>query len=640
MMDTSAKKTDSELQILLVYLKSTHYSDWNPLSIEALAGHIIGVSKSKVKVILFEIDSLKQTEEFSEQIERSNIIGFSISPYTLGLYKDILGKIDFTNKVILLGNQLPTYFPDKCLRLTAENSNANTNSIIVVCGEGEKTLEKIIYNYKDGMIIDKESINNICYIEGDQIKKNKISLEDIKGLEYPPAYRFSNKKNMQMQLSRGCPWGNCIYCTRKSHRLGNKWESFSEDRILKDLNEVILNKGATNIEFCDDEFFGGTEKIFIDRAYKIAEHIDTLSKIKGQKVIYRVFTRPDFIAGHIKSREPIKQLLFYMKTTGLTRICMGIESGCNTQLRRYNRGLNVDTIKEAMKTLREVGIELDCGFILFDPELKLEEIIENVNFYREMNLVESNQWFWRPLVANIGSTIGNKIYQKTKQCDFESMSVKYNFEDAVISELHSIIDAKSEESRGLFFTLKQISKKDYNYEDKTKYNYVAHELVKKNGMIYVDMLEQITLLIIKARNESEKWIDFAINNCFETHDIYNEVSNDNGEILRSKENTIIEHVNNICNIEKDKNQKLYGSFKKENGYDFSNVDLLVKRDKIFNDLKDNMLRTINIADMSINTLVEDIKVKCLLELFEERDKQVLLDNIQQFENNKKEKTYE
>jgi len=506
------------MRILLVYLRSPkHYSIWNPLSIEALIGHLRGALKG-IEVDGLDLVSKNDMQYLFDIYIKYDVIGFSISSYTLDAYKDIIANMVLREKVVILGNQLPTYLPHDIFNVTLEYSDVLSNNVFISIGEGELCLctlvEKFLHNETD-----YSNIPNLAFEKEGKFVITEKKTVDLAQLIYPPHY--INEKNevdvIQMQLSRGCYWGNCSFCTRLSFRGGRRWSSFPMKRIKEDLFHAIINLGVKSIEFCDDEFFGGRTKDKLERVKEIGSYIKELASSRDAEVKFRIFTRPDFIYMYARDVEnnEVKETIKFLKSCGLSRIYMGLESGCDSQLKRYNRGVNDEVCRNAIKTLINIDMNYDSGFILFDPGLKLNEICENIDFYRRNNLIETNQWFWRPMVANVGSKIGDELISHGKKYDLDSMSVEYEYDDELIKHIYNVIDFMSKQTKEIFYALKSISKKDYDYSDSTKYNYHAHEYVKENGMIYVDLLDNLAKSFMETRERVNSLVDRVLRSCEE-----------------------------------------------------------------------------------------------------------------------------
>lgn len=512
-------------KILLVYFRSEQfYSIMNPLSIEALIGHLQGVFKGNIEIEYQDIHSESEMLKLRSILDSHeyNLIGFSLMSYTSEIFINSIKDIDFKRALIVLGNQLATYSAEFLLKKAIETGNIKSDRILSIKGEGELVLEKIIYQMlqsTDGYALHNiNKIPNIVYYDHLlNIKETLHQEPELCNLTFPPHYLYTDIPFIQMQLSRGCYWGNCSFCTRKSFRMGKRWESFPLERIERDLSFVICKTQANVIEFCDDEFFGGNSDHHIDRCNKIIDFIENACSSSGKKIIFRLFTRPDFIytPDNEDKNQKIRHLLVRLKKAGLIRIYIGIESGSETQLKRYNRGLSKNVIQNALNVLDELNIKYDGGFIMFDKELSIDEMLENIKFYKDINLIESNQWIWRPMVANLGSDIGNKLYSNGSgsKISYDTMEIKYEYDDTIVHHIQKIIDFKSAETRDFFYALKVISKEDYDYANETSFNTIAHNFVKKNGEIYVQFLEDMANLVKKLDHDIMDLVDICEQEC-------------------------------------------------------------------------------------------------------------------------------
>ncbi|MBN1961074.1 MAG: radical SAM protein [Deltaproteobacteria bacterium] len=503
------------MKILFIALNSpSHLSIWNYLSIEALIGHINGIYSDKdIQCSTLYCNSNKDVKKIIKEINsgKYKLIGFSIQSYTLDFFNKIIKKLKHTNSIFLFGNQLPTYFPKEILQIVLSNTRISYNQAFCVMGEGEKTIADVIdlILYKILNIDNLKTINNIVYYNGNSFNDKTVKkvAPILSKLPYPPQYdllKINKNSSVQMQLSRGCGHAKCSYCTRFSFRHYKKWESFSIERIEKDLKNIILNLKCKIIEFSDDEFFGGTEKVHIQRLNKILDIIENT----GEKISYRLFIRPDSIykKGNPNNHE-IERILKRMKKTGLERIYIGIESGSCSQLKRYNRGLDKDVIIKSIEILQKLNIPFDCGFILFDPKLNLDELIESAEFYLKYNLIKGNQWFWRSLIINKGSFWGEDLAAfKIKKFNLNSMSYDYEIEDPQVRYIMNIARSKSKTTSVLFYALKQITKRNFSCDNENEVS-VAKELVEKNGIIYVQLIRELG---ISLKNNNRKNLKKAI----------------------------------------------------------------------------------------------------------------------------------
>jgi radical SAM superfamily enzyme YgiQ (UPF0313 family) len=77
-------------------------------------------------------------------------------------------------------------------------------------------------------------------------------------------------------------------------------------------------------------------------------------------------------------------LLGRLKKCGLAFIGSGIESGNEEGLRTFNKRFSVDDVFRAVGILDELGIDLEYGFMMFDPFSSFQSIRANVAFLQKL----------------------------------------------------------------------------------------------------------------------------------------------------------------------------------------------------------------------------------------------------------------
>jgi hypothetical protein len=507
-------------RILLVQISSPeHYSLWNALSIETLAGQLRGVFKEGVTV---DLGRIRKSDDIAKTIRTIE----SFQPHIIGVSPE-LGSLKWTDRLltqiyeiisrfpekplIVFGNKLATYHPNYFVERYQDS--------IVVIGEGEESLCGLVEHVRGRRLL--ENVPNLVY----QIEKNKIHKTDprpvnYKRLVFPPAIDLikpSRKRpsNVLVQSSRGCSWSGCSYCTVHSFHGNPRWTGLPIPRVLTNIKQLV-EKGVSEFEFADDDFIGGRSKSNIERAYRLADGLAKLDK----QITFRAFFMPHeiFIRGQEPKNKEITRLLLRLKEVGLVRIYFGIESGCISQLRRYNRCMShrpdfkIEDIEEAIRHVRDdLVLDVDVGFLMFDPFLKLDEMVENIQFFRTWKIIKGNQWPFRPIAINSGSL----IYEQIKDLkddntgsnllgdfDLEYMSYEYKFKNPEVQCIHDKIDTLSSRTSKLFYALKIISKQQYCKKKKTKETRKAQWYVERNGLIYLDLME--SLAAAKSRAEQDK----------------------------------------------------------------------------------------------------------------------------------------
>ena len=125
---------------------------------------------------------------------------------------------------------------------------------------------------------------------------------------------------------------------------------------------------------------------------------------------------------------------------GLKDLFVGLESGCEGQLRRYNKctsvNINLLTINK-IKTLEEMGLSIDVGFIFFDYYMTPDDIEENIRF------IENNKLYMlsSSLIKPIRIQPYTKAFEDTAEVHMNKFSMddlmySYHFADNIVDQIY------------------------------------------------------------------------------------------------------------------------------------------------------------------------------------------------------------
>lgn len=79
-----------------------------------------------------------------------------------------------------------------------------------------------------------------------------------------------------------------------------------------------------------------------------------------------------------------KELFALLRSSGLKRVFLGMESGSQTVLDRFKKDITVEENITAIKILSGFDIYVTIGFIMFDDRTNLSEINENLTFIQKV----------------------------------------------------------------------------------------------------------------------------------------------------------------------------------------------------------------------------------------------------------------
>lgn len=309
---------------------------------------------------------------------------------------------------------------------------ANKNIDCCMIGEGEITTVELVKALENNQ--NWESIPGIAYLKNNRVVKTE-KRKMIENLDYIPFPKrpLIKRNTTSLLTSRGC-YGKCIYCCLIDFTntcIGSHIRYRSVSNVLEEIEELVLNRGVKFLQINDDNFLIGSEK----RKKWLFEFYTELKK-REYKINFFIYARANDIVRQ-------KEILEKLKEVGLQQVFIGIESFVQRQLDFYNKKVDKKTNIEAFCTLAQLRIPIIMGFLMFEPNTKLEEIIENLETLKEL---EFQKYLWHdhmlissypPVIPYTGTPIYNYLLKNKL---FVNNSVGYEFSDNRVAYFyHSVI---------------------------------------------------------------------------------------------------------------------------------------------------------------------------------------------------------
>ncbi|MEN8204318.1 MAG: radical SAM protein, partial [Bacteroidota bacterium] len=244
----------------------------------------------------------------------------------------------------------------------------------IVRFEGEHTMLDLSRNIHSGA--DWRTIKGISYVNNGTIVNNELrSLEkDLDTYPYPIRSAFSEyvleKKHTTIIAGRGCIH-NCVYCNiGEFYRLppGPVKRIRNPVRVVEEMDHLYREHDCSVFLFQDDDFPFTTS----GKSAWIHDFCEAL-RDKGlvRKIMWKVNCRPD---------EVERGIIEMMKECGLFRIYLGIEDGTDTGLLRINKKQKVTDSLRGVEIIKDLGIGMDFGFMLFQPTTTYKTLKKNLMF--------------------------------------------------------------------------------------------------------------------------------------------------------------------------------------------------------------------------------------------------------------------
>ncbi|MEN8198463.1 MAG: B12-binding domain-containing radical SAM protein [Thermodesulfobacteriota bacterium] len=237
----------------------------------------------------------------------------------------------------------------------------------LIPGEGENGLLDICTMLKGGM--KSAQVANLIYRKGGQIRKNPPSvIMDLSTLPIPdfssfnlPDY-FLPRPVLPLQLSRGCPWQRCTFCTH--HHSYLNYRQVPVKTCIDILSSLKQDSQCDCFSFVD-------EMILPKRFLALADEIVA----RKLDITYGAYAKP--------SDKFSQKLLERLQCSGCRVMMWGLESANQRVLDLMDKGTRVEIVKKVIERAAGSGI-MNLLFVLFGfPTETEEELLNTVTFLKE-----------------------------------------------------------------------------------------------------------------------------------------------------------------------------------------------------------------------------------------------------------------
>ncbi|MDD5439168.1 MAG: RpiB/LacA/LacB family sugar-phosphate isomerase, partial [Candidatus Omnitrophica bacterium] len=515
------KDGDKKIAIAMIALSAPEFPSMNQsCAVSVLSGdlkHQFGEGVS-VDILDMYTDHSLTAENIAERIieTRPDVMAFSVPFYTFDRAKEIirivkerLGPRDMP--MVVLGKSVPNYSADLVLK-------DHLPEAIMATGEGEVALRGIV-EYLQGKKRSLEEVANIVFMKDGKPFNNGRTMLDLRtsgipDMSYLETVPLEKRKTFPVALesSRGCPWGRCSMCA-VSDLLGwptqpYRWRSFPLERVFNQLDHV-LGLGYRNIGFIDEEFVGpGMEGVRHMR--QIAEWL----LARPEKDISFMFScRVDSVVNPADTPEEQKErdeAFLLMKKAGLKKIFVGIECGSQEQLDRFNKGIKVANSEAVIPYIREkLRIDIEVGFIMFDPLMKFESIAESVAFIRRTGIARHISNIFKETRVYIGTTMATTTRRDhpgliSPVYDINTGEYEVEYLDPRVKKLKDVITRWQNEGYDLWYSLKSVTRIVLASEERNSYLFSAMDGLRE---LDLDTIESLLAIFKDGIPPDEKIAD-------------------------------------------------------------------------------------------------------------------------------------
>lgn len=329
---------------------------------------------------------------------------------------DIYARIRSINETVMLcvGGHCPTLSPALILQ---ESENVD----VVVVGEGEKTFTELAESLFAGLPLSQ--VKGIVFRSSDGIvhTESRPVFSEMREVPFPSRDLLDQFGNAiaQISTSRGCS-ARCSFCVTGQSR--RRWIGRSPEEMADEIELLYHERGirAFNIIDCSFEDPGVNKRRLEEFAGQLLDrHI---------KISYYVQMRASSCSC---LNDNLMQLLL---ASGLSSICLGLESGNDEDLALYNKQTTVSQMKKAYAYFGSYELNIDPGFINFNPYSTLGSLKSNLEFLYERGMCANVSYLFKPCRVYRNTALYEKI-RKENLTD-STKPLGYKFAEKTVTSLY------------------------------------------------------------------------------------------------------------------------------------------------------------------------------------------------------------
>lgn len=415
-------------------------------------------------LVEFGIEGDAQIVDLVEQW-KPHVLALALNYGTYSVLKRVLAKLrdsQASNPLIVIGGALATYQAQTILTELSHNA-------CVVIGEGELATDGLLRRLRDGRPLTDVPSLAFALTETTTIAKTQRELVPLDAQPSPARSHLvpliKTGGQIFVESSRGCSWAACTFCLRGLTDVSGhsrEFRSRKADWVVGELHRLQA-MGVKQITFADEDFLGADLPRSERLATSLASPGRTIPTFDASFTVHSIFNRRD----DSQTRSRRKRVVSELARAGLQKAFLGIESCSPTQLRRYAKGHTREESVEAAQILREAGVRVEIGVILFDPLCTVAEIADSLRYMRANRLasiasgisselrLQSHTPYKRMLEAHEQRT-GRVLHSPDH--DPDTLSHEYDFDSPLVAKLFERVRYWNGRMHAVYYPAKSLSR--------------------------------------------------------------------------------------------------------------------------------------------------------------------------------------
>ncbi|MBT3290844.1 MAG: B12-binding domain-containing radical SAM protein [Victivallales bacterium] len=182
--------------------------------------------------------------------------------------------------------------------------------------------------------------------------------------------RSADLSQVNVAASRGC-YGACTFCSIQPFYGQSKWRRRSVQDVVAEVQLRGVSRGKDQVYFVDPNFLGPGAS-----GQRRARELG--GRLRDLPVRFGMETRVNDVHG---------ETIAVLREGGLDSVFLGVESASDAVLQRMNKRITPAQSALAIRQLRDAGILVTTGFIMFEPDSTLADVRTNFRFVEENGLL-------------------------------------------------------------------------------------------------------------------------------------------------------------------------------------------------------------------------------------------------------------
>jgi len=290
---------------------------------------------------------------FKVNIYNENILPAPIDPFDIKADVYCISALTVSaNRARLLAHEIKRIYPDSRVIIGGIHASLSPETF-------EDVADQIVYGEAESIIVD--------LIEG-RISSSIVQGQPVAELDSLPLVNYSLLEGYEameiipIMTSRGCPF-DCNFCT-VTRIFGKKFRMQSPKRIMKEIQNALQYFHTRMIFFYDDNFTANRGRI--------RQLCQDIINEKGLNIGWYAQVRSDIA----RDTELVKQ----MAQAGCRFFFIGFESISDETLKAMHKSQTREDIENAIRIIRQTGINIHGMFIFGDDNDTPESIQATVDF--------------------------------------------------------------------------------------------------------------------------------------------------------------------------------------------------------------------------------------------------------------------